>query len=541
MAFAPAFAALIRRGLIADHTPTLATSICAQLSSHRAPHAPPPSVYAGFDPTAPSLHLGHAAVLVLLLRLQAAGLRPIGLIGGATALIGDPTGKSADRPLLQQEAVAANAARIRAFLGQVLGSEGAAPIGAPPPPPPPPTLISTPAATTRAPPRLDCLVVDNAGFYSGMGAVGFLRDVGRHFRLAQLLARDSVKGRMGWGAGGAAGAGSGAGGGAEGEAEGMSFTEFAYPLLQAHDYATLHRAHGAALQVGGSDQWGNITAGVEHIRRLRGAGEGGGGSGAAAAAHGATVPLLLDAAGRKFGKSEGNAAVWLDAALTSHLALWQHLAAVGDAEAPRLLAQLTLLPEGEVAELVAEGAKAPERKAMQAKLADEVVALLRGRAAAEGARRTSSLLFAGSAMWAGAATTGATPAEAGGGGEGAFYLPQHAALPSLRAADLRDLGAAGQLPQGSLAGGEVAAGRVDAPAALLAAGLCKSRAEARRLVEGGGVYWNWERVSAREGGWAAGAGAAQRLRPVAASDFVGGEVAVLSVGKKRMGLVVLQQ
>jgi len=511
--FVPTFSALLRRGIVADATPSLATSINALLSRPRPPFSPPLSVYAGFDPTAPSLHLGHAAVLVLLLRLQRAGLRPIGLIGGATALIGDPTGRSTDRPLLGEAAASENGARLRACLQRVLGG--------------------------------DCAVVDNADFYQGMGAVAFLRDVGRHFRLQTLLARDSVRGRMGW-AGGPGGGAAGAGGGAsEGSAEGMSFTEFSYPLLQAHDFSVLHATMGAALQVGGSDQWGNITAGVEHIRRLRsggagGAGDGDGGelNGGVLPAHGATVPLLVDATGRKFGKSAANVPVWLSEELTSHLALWQHLAGVGDAEAPRLLAQLTLLEEGEVAAVVEEGARAPERKAAQVRLADEVVALLRGRAAADAARRTSSLLFSGSAMWGGGAVGHTAVEDGGGGGGGGHYLPQRAALPTLRASDLRDLAAAGQLPVARVAGAAVDGGAVDPLAALLAAGVCKSKSEAKRLLEAGGVYWNWERVSPREGGWAV-AGSV-RVRAAARGDFLEGAAAVVSTGKKRMALVLLE-
>lgn len=431
-------------------------------------------------------------MLVLLLRLQRAGLRPIGLIGGATALIGDPTGRSSDRPLLGEAAAAENGARLGAYLQRVLGG--------------------------------GCAVVDNAEFYRGMGAVTFLRDVGRHFRLQTLLARDSVRGRMGWAGG------QGGGGAPEGGAEGMSFTEFSYPLLQAHDFSVLHATMGATLQVGGSDQWGNITAGVEHIRRLRG-----GGGGGEPPAHGATVPLLVDAAGRKFGKSAANAPVWLAEELSSNLTLWQHLAGVGDAEAPRLLAQLTLLEEEEVAAVVEEGVRAPHRKAPQARLADEVVALLRGRAAADAARRTSALLFSGSAMWGGAVEDGSS---SGGGGAGGHFLPQRAALPSLRASDLRDLAAAGQLPVARVAAGAVDSGGVDPVGALLAAGVCKSKSEAKRLLEAGGVYWNWERVSPREGGWAVAGGA--RVRAAARGDFLEGTAAVVSTGKKRMALVLVE-
>jgi tyrosyl-tRNA synthetase len=549
--FATAFAALLKRGVFSDATPHLGARLGALLSQPRPqpPHAPP-SVYAGFDPTAPSLHLGHVSVLMALLRLQRAGLRPIALVGGATALIGDPTGRSADRPQLPREAVAANAARLRALLEPLLGSEGGsgggsssssssssaggAASGAAPP-----ALISTPAATTRAPAPLGCLVVDNAAHYEGMGVLDFMRDVGAHFRLSQLLARDSVKGRMGWSGGtaaaaAAAAAAAGAAGAPAGEGEasspsaGMSFTEFSYSLFQAHDFWVLHQRHGAVLQIGGSDQWGNITAGVELIRRHSSGSTAAASATAAAAAvaHGAVVPLLTNSAGKKFGKSDADSSpLWLDAALTSHHALWQYLQGVEDGEVLALLRTLTLVEEEELAALAVGLREAPHLKAAQLRLADEVVGWLRGPAAVQEARRTAKLLFAGSAIWGSdSPSEGSSSGSSGSSGGGAF-LAQRSAFATLRHSDLESLAQASGVARAAVPTARALSGAFTVVDALVALELVKSKSEARRLVEGGGVYWNWERVGAARG--------------LLASDFVEGKGAVVNVGRKRSGVVLL--
>jgi tyrosyl-tRNA synthetase len=556
-AFQRVISTLQTRGILSDSTPHLAESIGALLAAQGPPSrgTPPLSVYGGFDPTARSLHLGHAAVLVLMLRLQRAGLRSIALIGGATAMIGDPTGKSVDRPLLSPDTIAHNTSRIRASLEPILGMH----------------------ASGSGP---GFLILDNATFYEGLGVVPFLRDVGVHFRLAQLLARDSVRARMGWGEGGVAAAANPAAAGtplsATTTAAGMSYTEFSYSLLQAYDYSLLHRNAGAVLQVGGSDQWGNITAGVELIRRLKGMGDrdaaplpnsmGGkpstpntstslasspSSSSSSSSftppppshpAHGATVPLLLDASGRKFGKTEDNAPLWLDPTLTSNFSIWQYCVGVGDGEVGRLLRSLTLLEEEEVEGVLKEGLQFPERKVAQMRLADEVVGLLRGVEAKDGARRTAQVLFAGTSMWGG-----------GGGSDGipssssttttttttANFLPQHALLATLQPKDLFALVDSGEVPRVSVQGSQVAGGGLGPVDALVALGMVKSKGEGRRLVEGGGVYWNWERVSGKSGAWSGSSGGEGRVRVATMEDFVGGEVAVLSVGKRKMGLVVL--
>jgi tyrosyl-tRNA synthetase len=492
--FSAAFSALQRRGCISVSTPSLAASISALLDAPRARGAPPPSVYAGFDPTAPSLHLGHASVIIFLRRLARAGLRPIALVGGATALVGDPTGRVSARPALSREEAQANAARFAACLGPALGD--------------------------------DCLVVDNADTYARMGVLEFLRDVGSHFRLAGLLQRDTVRTRMGWARTGEAGLEENKE--TQQQASGMSFTELAYPLLQAHDFASLAAAHGAVLQVGGADQWGNIAAGVDHVRR-RGAADASSG-GEAAAVHGATVPLLLDSTGRKFGKSEGNVPVWLDAQLTSAHALWQHLFAIADADAPKLLMALSPASDEEQDAAIAELAAAPEKKAAQRLLADSLVHLLRGEKGLASAHRTAALLFGGTGAWSHGVKNSTAGQQA---------LPQRALLSELRADDILALAGEGEVGRtrttladlrlpGSL------------PLLLVASGLVKSKNDARRLIDGGGVYWNWERVSPSEGSWATtGDGSAIRSARLE-TDFVDGRAAVISVGKRKMAVVELE-
>jgi tyrosyl-tRNA synthetase len=512
--FTSAFQNLQRRGNISESTPSIIASISAALDAPHISGTPPLSVYAGFDPTAPSLHLGHASVIIFLRRLARAGLRPIALVGGATALLGDPTGRSVARPTLSREEVRLNASRFAACLAPALG-EG-------------------------------CLIVDNAETYTRMGVLDFFRDVGTHFRLSSLLQRETVKSRLGLNRSTTTTSTGGGGGGNavvvdnnnNVEPVGMSFTELAYPLLQAHDFACLASTQNAILQIGGSDQWGNIASGVDHIRRIR-VNQGVKNQQQQQHVHGATVPLLLDSVGRKFGKSEGNIPVWLDSSLTSHHKLWQHLFSIADNDAPHLLRALSPAEDAEQDAAIEELSKAPERKAAQRLLADGLVQLFRGDSGLKAAHNTAAILFGGTHAWAGAGGSG------GGSSDGvvkasstSFTLPQRALLPSLRADDILAL---------SIEGGEVTNVTTSIMALnvsnglyilLVNAGLAKSKSEAKRLVEGGGVYWNWERVSPKEGPWALGDGLA--LRNVRIDiDFIEKKAAVLSVGKKRMAVVQL--
>ncbi len=288
----------------------------------------PQRAYCGFDPTAPSLHVGNLVPVMGLRRLAAAGHPVVALVGGGTAMIGDPSGKSSERPLLTADMVAANATAIGAQLRHLLGD-----------------------AVT---------MIDNAEWLGALGLIEFLRDVGKHFPVNQMLAKDTVKSRL---------------------ETGISFTEFSYMLLQAYDFLQLYSRHGVTLQIGGSDQWGNITAGTELIRRSAG-GE----------AHAITFPLLTTASGKKFGKSE-TGAVYLDAARTSTYAFYQFWINTEDADLGTLLRLFTLLSDDELTALEAAHAAAPHERRAQQVLAREVTTWVHGAAETERVRAASAVVF----------------------------------------------------------------------------------------------------------------------------------------------------
>ena len=292
--------------------------------------------YCGFDPTADSLHVGNLVSILGLVRLVRAGHEAVALIGGGTAMIGDPSGKSEERPLRAAEEIADNARaierQIRQVVTQALGAD----------------------ATARIHFR------DNANWLGRQGLIPFLRDTGKHFTVNLMLQKDSVQSRM---------------------ATGISFTEFTYMLLQAHDFLHLFQQDGVTLQVGGSDQWGNITAGTELIRRA-----------ARGEAHGLTFPLLTDAAGKKFGKTEAGA-VWLDAARTSPYQFYQFWINTEDADVGRLLRTFTLLDRATIEGLEAEHAAAPHLRVAQRRLATEVTTVIHGAAATETAAQVSQTVF----------------------------------------------------------------------------------------------------------------------------------------------------
>jgi tyrosyl-tRNA synthetase len=318
------------RGLIADMANR------PELEKLLAPGAKPVTLYVGFDPTADSLHLGHLLSLLILRRFQLAGHRPIAVAGGATGMIGDPSGKSAERNLLSAEVLEANIAGIKGQLGRLLDFE----------------LKTNPA-----------LLVNNADWTRGVGVLDFLRDIGKHFSVNVMMARDSVKARM---------------------ETGISFTEFSYALLQAFDFLHLYEAHGCLLQCGGADQWGNITAGIDLIRRKHDV-----------VACGLTTPLLTKTDGTKFGKTEGGA-VWLSAAKTSVYKFYQFLIQVEDAQVVQLLKYFTFLPREDIDALAAQHAAAPERRDAHRKLALELTTLVHCGQAAADAIRASEILFGGS-------------------------------------------------------------------------------------------------------------------------------------------------
>ncbi len=296
------------------------------------------TAYAGFDPTADSLHVGHLLGILTLRRLQLAGHRPILLAGGGTGLIGDPGGKSDERALLSVEQLAANLESIRGQLGRFLD-------------------LSPAAGEAQG------LLLDNSDWLCAYGFIDFLRDVGKYFTVNQMIAKESVKSRI------------------ERPEQGISFTEFSYMLLQAYDYLHLHDSYGCRLQIGGSDQWGNITMGLELIRKARGD-EG----------FGFTWPLLLRSDGTKFGKTESGA-VWLDAGKTSPYQLYQYFVRKPDDEVGRLLRFYTFLSHEEIAALDVEIAARPERREAQTVLARAVTTLVHGEAETERAEAASQALF----------------------------------------------------------------------------------------------------------------------------------------------------
>jgi tyrosyl-tRNA synthetase len=369
------------------------------------------TAYIGFDPTAPSLHLGHLLQLCNLRRLQLAGNRPIALAGGGTGLIGDPSFKADERQLQSRERIEANLEGIRAQLSRFLD-------------------FSEAAGQSRA------LLLNNADWLTTISLTDFLRDVGKHFTVNQMIAKEAVRSRL------------------ERDDVGISFTEFSYMLLQAYDFLRLHLDHGCTLQLGGSDQWGNIVTGVELVRKATGD-----------PVDALTSPLLLKSDGTKFGKSDaGNEQVWLDADLTPPFALHQFLLNSEDAIVGTLLRFYTFLPHEEIAALDEATARAPQERRAQRVLADAVVALVHGEAAARAASRAGEALFAES-------------------------------IAELDEATL--LQVVGDAPTSSWPRGELAAG-VDPVDLLTRTGLAASRAEARRFLDQGGVYVNNVRVGEAE-------------------------------------------
>ncbi|WP_421278255.1 tyrosine--tRNA ligase [Aeromonas veronii] len=320
---------LTERGLVAQNSDP------AALADHLAT---PRTVYCGFDPTAGSLHIGHLVPLLMLRRFQLAGHTPVALVGGATGLIGDPSFKATERSLNSADTVqgwvASLSAQIRALL---------------------------PADKGLSAPQL----VNNGDWMGQMSALDFLRDIGKHFSVNAMLARESVRQRLAR------------------PDQGISFTEFSYALLQSYDFAVLHQRLGCTLQIGGNDQWGNITSGMDLTRRLH-----------QAQVHGMTLPLITKADGTKFGKTEGGA-VWLDPALTSPYAFYQFWLGTADEDIYRFLRYYSFMPLSEIDALEAEDAKRQGRKQAQQVLADELTELVHGKAALAAVQRISELLFSG--------------------------------------------------------------------------------------------------------------------------------------------------
>ncbi|HHQ4782157.1 TPA: tyrosine--tRNA ligase [Aeromonas veronii] len=320
---------LTERGLVAQNSDP------AALADHLTT---PRTVYCGFDPTAGSLHIGHLVPLLMLRRFQLAGHTPVALVGGATGLIGDPSFKATERSLNSADTVqgwvASLSAQIRALL---------------------------PADDGLSAPQL----VNNGDWMGQMSALDFLRDIGKHFSVNAMLARESVRQRLAR------------------PDQGISFTEFSYALLQSYDFAVLHQRLGCTLQIGGNDQWGNITSGMDLTRRLH-----------QAQVHGMTLPLITKADGTKFGKTEGGA-VWLDPALTSPYAFYQFWLGTADEDVYCFLRYYSFMSLSEIDALEAEDAKRQGRKQAQQVLANELTELVHGKAALAAVQRISELLFSG--------------------------------------------------------------------------------------------------------------------------------------------------
>ncbi len=384
---------LDRRGLIHDTTDRAALEA--------AMAAGPITLYYGCDPTASSLHVGNLIGLLVLRRFQDAGHRPIALAGGATGMVGDPTGRSQERNLLTDEELSANVAAIKAEMSRIIDLDAGG-----------------------------AQLVDNRDWTKDVTLLEFLRDVGKHATVNQMLARESVKARM------------------ESE-QGISFTEFSYMLLQAHDYLWLHDHQGCVLQIGGSDQWGNILSGVDLVRRARGA-----------TVHALAWPLLLAADGTKLGKTTG-ARVWLDPERTSPYAFFQHWMDTPDDLVARQLAQFTLLPMEEVDAIAAAHAANPRSREGQRRLAMEVTTLVHGPEQATLAAEAAGVLF------------GSDPRTASA-----------AALEMVT----------GEVPGTSLDGGEDLAAGIELVPVLVRAGLASSLGEARRQLEQRGISVNGEKV-----------------------------------------------
>jgi tyrosyl-tRNA synthetase len=407
--------------------------------------------YNGFDPSGPSLHVGHLVPIFGLLQFQRHGGRPVALVGGGTGMIGDPSGRSTERNLLDRDTLAANVASIRTQLERFLDF--------------------TPAAGDRG-----AVLVNNLDWLGGIGLIDWLRDVGKHFTIPYMLAKDSVQVRLD---------------------RGLSFTEFSYMLIQATDFEHLHRTMGVELQMGGADQWGNITAGLELIRRRagEGSGEAESGIGAEAAAdapadeggghaHGLAYKLLLSPSGTKFGKTEGGDSVWLDADRTSPYAFYQYWLNVDDRDAGTYLRWFTLLSRDEIEALEADLATRPEGRAAQRALARDVTERTHGAEAVAHAERVSAAAFAREPIR-----------------DADVLSTLHDALDGFTFTDA-----------------DVAAGPL---AIALASGLYASSGEARRAIAQGGLTIGDERVAALD---------------AAVPQPVDGEWLVVRAGKRRMAV-----
>ncbi|MBA2117542.1 tyrosine--tRNA ligase [Bremerella alba] len=393
------------------------------------------TVYAGFDPTAESLHVGHMLPLMLLRRFQAAGHKPIALVGGATGMIGDPSGKSAERNLLSVEQLQANVDAIKVQMGQFLDFE---------------------ASGSGA------VLVNNFDWMRSFSYLDFLRDIGKNFPVNVMMAKDSVKGRL------------------ERDDAGLSYTEFSYMLLQAYDFVHLFDKHGCTLQIGGSDQWGNITAGIDLGRRMR-----------SAQLFGMTCPLLTKSDGTKMGKTESGA-IWLSAERTSPYAFYQYWINVADEDAGKCLRFLTELEREEIESLDKAREEEPHKRQSQKRLAEALTQLVHGSEGVTSAQRATEIFF---------------------GGE----------IDNLSDKQLTEIFA--DVPSQELSRERLTAAEgLNIVDAFIEAGLCKSKGDARRTISQGGAYVNNRRVEEVD-------------KALGTDDLASETVMVLRSGKKKYALL----
>jgi len=397
----------------------------------------PLTAYIGFDPSASSLHVGSLLPIMGLVHLQRHGHRPIAVVGGGTGLIGDPSGKTEERPLLNRDEVARNLEGIRGQLEHFLEFDG----------------VENPAR-----------LVNNLDWLGRLSLVDFLRDVGKHFSVNALLRKESVRRRV------------------EAEETGISYTEFSYALLQAYDFLELHRRYGCTLQLGGSDQWGNITAGIDLVRRMEGE-----------RAYGIVFPLVTTADGTKFGKTE-EGTVWLDPERTSPFRFYQFWINTDDRDVVRYLRRFTLLEREEIGALERAVEQRPHEREAQRRLAEEVTRAVHGDGGLERARRATQVLFRGED------------------------------LEGLAAAEIADIFS--DVPSSELAPSALEGEGRGLVELLADTGLTRSRSEARRQIAQGGIYLNNERVEDAE-------------RRVGRGDAIEERFLVLRRGKKRYHLVKL--
>ncbi len=395
---------------------------------------PGASVYIGFDPTADSLHVGSLLPILLLARLQRAGHRPIVLVGGATGMVGDPSGRSTERNLLDLNTLAANVDAVRRQLSRFVSFEG-------------------PNAA---------LLVDNAEWTAPVSYLDWLRNVGKYFTVNYMIAKESVRRRL------------------EDREQGISYTEFSYMLLQAHDFLQLFDGCGCTIQAGGSDQWGNITAGIDLVRKTRGA-----------EVYGFTHPLLATASGEKFGKSAGNA-VWLDARRTSPYQFYQFWVKTEDADVERYLKLFTFERIEAIEAAAAAHRENPERREAQKLLAARMTEIVHGKEGLDEAVRASEALF---------------------GKE----------LSGLSDEDLASIFA--DVPSETMDRALLTTG-LRLSQALVTAGACSSKSEATRLIQAGGVYLNNRRVNADA--------------PLTEADLASKSMLVFRTGKRNFYLVRFQ-